>query len=102
MRGYQEASLATLTGELQEGLEARHGPIIGGDDLLRCLGYRTAAGFRQARRRGHVAVAVFALPNRRGFYALTRDVVHWLAQARLQVTGEYTPERGGNTTLATT
>ena len=65
---------------LHDGLLARHGPVLGGDDLARALGYRSQAAFRQARRRGQVDIALFSLPNRRGVFALTWVVATWLAR----------------------
>lgn len=69
-----------LAGWLHDGLLARHGPVLGGEDLARALGYRSQAAFRQARRRGQVDIALFSLPNRRGVFALTCVVATWLAQ----------------------
>lgn len=68
-----------LAEKLHEGLLTRHGPVLGGADLARALGYRSLAAFRQARRRGQVDIALFTLPNRRGVFALTLVVATWLA-----------------------
>ncbi len=68
-----------LIGQLYEDLLARHGPILGGADLAKAMGYRSLAAFRQARRRGQVEVDLFTLPNRRGVFALSIDVARWLA-----------------------
>ena len=59
-------------------LLATHGPLMGGADLRRALGLPSPAAFRQARRRGQIGVAVFAVPHRKGTFALTNDVAHWL------------------------
>lgn len=74
--------LQGLKAALREEMESRHGPLLGGTTLVAALGLKSAAALRQARKRGHVAVAVFTLPKRRGVFALTRDVADWLAQAR--------------------
>lgn len=66
---------------LYEDFRKRHGPILGGGDLAKAMGYRSLAAFRQARRRGQVEVELFSLPNRRGVFALGFDVAKWLAQA---------------------
>ena len=76
-------SLTLLTQELRQALEERHGPMLTGHALASCLGHGSVAGLRQARRRGHVTVALFTVPKRRGYFALTRDVADWLARARL-------------------
>lgn len=77
-----EHALQPLFQQLYEGLRADHGPILGGVDLARAMGYRSLAAFRQARRRGQIEVKLFTLPKRRGVFALGVDVAKWLAQAR--------------------
>ncbi len=72
---------APLINVLYEDLRSQHGPILGGADLSKALGYRSLAAFRQARRRGQVEVKLFSLPNRRGVFALGIEVAHWLAKA---------------------
>nr|WP_255692352.1 hypothetical protein [Luteimonas sp. XNQY3] len=62
----------------------RYGPVIGQDDLRQALGYASPGGFRQALARGVIPVPVFAIPHRRGKYALTKDVASWLAELRRQ------------------
>lgn len=63
-------------------LAARHGPLIGGADLWRSLGYPSAEAFRQAARRKRLPVPVFPVPQRRGKFALTFDIARWLTQIR--------------------
>lgn len=53
-------------------------PLLGGKELVRSLGYPTAAAFRQALRRGQVPVEVFSIANRRGKFALRADFNRWL------------------------
>jgi len=77
--------LSKLSKELQRDLEQQHGPLLSGDTLVAALGYPSAAALRQARRRGKLAVPMFTLPGRRGYFSLTRDVAYWLAQARATV-----------------
>ena len=78
-------TLIALREQLRESLLRLHGPLLGGEPLASALGHRTAASLRQARRRGHVAVPLFMVPNRRGWFALTQDVADWLASARAVV-----------------
>lgn len=82
---------------LRNELESRHGPLLGGPTLVAALGLASAAALRQARKRGHVAVAVFTLPKRRGVFALTRDVADWLAQARTDSASHSTQTKGAST-----
>jgi len=85
-----------LANELRESLEGRYGPLLGGANLVEALGYRNVAALRQARRRGHVAVTLFSLPKRRGYFALTRDVAEWLARAKvLAVSANQHEKEGG-------
>ena len=71
-----------LTRALERDLLERYGPLIGHDDLCRALGYASMDAFRQALVRRSVPVPVITLPNRRGKFALSRDVAAWLAGVR--------------------
>jgi hypothetical protein len=83
----------SLRDELRDALEARHGPLMGGDALWKALGFASAAAFRQAKRRGHVTVPLFTLPKQRGLFALTREIADWLGdvRARAQVMEDTDP-----------
>lgn len=63
------------------------GPLMGGEELRRALGYRTWAAFARAVRVNAVGIPVFEIPSRRGRFALTTDVAQWLVTMR----GEDTP-----------
>lgn len=72
---------------VQESLEAiildelmcRWGPLLQGDALRRALGFPTMTALRQAIARGTAPVPLFKIEGRRGRYALTWTVAHWLA-----------------------
>ncbi len=72
--------------ELAESLESelfsRHGPMISGDELRKALGYVSKEAFRQSLVRKTVPVPVFEIDNRRGKFALVKDVANWLAKQR--------------------
>lgn len=70
-----------LVEQLETDLLALYGPLIGGRDLQRVLGYRTAAAFRQAIARQKLPVNVFTLPNRKGRFCLAKDIARWLAES---------------------
>ncbi|AVP98906.1 hypothetical protein C7S18_17735 [Ahniella affigens] len=72
-----------LIAALERDLLGRYGPIIGADDLRQALGFTSQDAFRQAVFRGQVPVPIFALPNRRGKFALAKDIARWLAEVRL-------------------
>lgn len=80
--------LPRLRAELRESLLRLHGPLLGGEALASALGHRSAESLRQARRRGQVAVPLFTVPNRRGWYALTQDVADWLTATRARALDE--------------
>ena len=89
MTGYDkqiDCSLSPEATELAKALEReladKHGPLIADEDLRAALGYRSMDAFRQALVRKVVPVPVFAIPQRRGKFALVRDVAIWLAIQR--------------------
>ncbi|MCZ2157004.1 MAG: hypothetical protein LC114_24435 [Bryobacterales bacterium] len=69
-------SASEIAGRLSEV----YGPMISGAVLWRLLGYRTAAAFRQADKRGSLPVPTFSIPNRKSRHAWTKDVSAWLAK----------------------
>lgn len=70
---------------LESDLFQQHGPMMRDEDLRRALGFRTLEAFRQAFYRGDLPVPVFPIEKRRGKFALTRDVAHWLAAQRAAI-----------------
>lgn len=54
------------------------GPLIGGKDLMKALGYRTQASFYKAIRESRVNVAIFDIDGRKGKFAMTIEVGKWL------------------------
>lgn len=54
------------------------GATVGGDTLSRALGYRSQDAFRKAYQRGRLPVATFELSGRRGRFAASVDIAHWL------------------------
>ena len=68
-----------LVQALENDLLSRHGPMLGNDDLQVALGSPSREAFRQAVARETLPVPVFSLPNRRGKFALVKDVAVWLA-----------------------
>lgn len=60
----------------------RHGPIVGGAELRKSLGFRTPAGFQKARTQGTVGVRTFSMPGRQGVYAMTAEVCDWIITQR--------------------
>lgn len=77
-----------LSAELERQLTTRYGVMLGSKDLWRELGFRSPNAFRQALARGTLDVPVFAVQNRRGRFALAKDVAAWVAQQRMSAPGE--------------
>lgn len=70
------------TANLAETMLKEFGPLMGGEELRRALGYRTGAAFARAVRMGTIGIPLFEIPNRRGRFALTIDVAKWLIALR--------------------
>lgn len=67
-----------LAKKLHSDLMALFGPVIGGEDLHKVLGYKTGAAFRLALKQGDIDLSIFKIDKRRGKFALTVDIVTWL------------------------
>lgn len=75
-----------LARELNEQFVQQFGPILSSETLIKVLGYKSAAAYRQAVVRDTVPVPLFQIPHRRGRFALARDVAIWISQQRQGVT----------------
>ena len=75
-------SIEKLSVDLEKSLLHEYGPILYGDTLKRALGFPSIESLRQAISRGTIGIPVVPLEHRRGKYALTKGVAHWLAQRR--------------------
>ena len=69
---------AVLAKKLHSDLMALFGPVIGGEDLHKVLGYKTGAAFRLAHKQGDIDLSIFNIDKRRGKFSLTVDIVEWL------------------------
>lgn len=73
---------------LAKEMLAQYGPLLGGAALHQALGFTCAAAMRQAVIRNQVGVRLFNIANRRGKFALTRDVAEWLASCAADAAGD--------------
>lgn len=80
-----------LAALLERELTERHGVLMSGSELRRTLGYLTSDAFRQALARRTIPVPVFAIANRRGKFALTKEVAAWLAAQRAKAIDRQSP-----------
>lgn len=71
-----------LAKKIHSDLMALFGPVIGGEDLHKVLGYKTGAAFRLAFKQGDINLSIFKIDKRRGKFALTEDIVAWLIEQK--------------------
>ncbi len=67
---------------LEQQILEKYGWLVSGPDLYGLLGYKTKVAFNQAYRRGTINVPVFDIANRRGKFALTKDIAEWMTDCR--------------------
>ncbi|MGL4675909.1 MAG: hypothetical protein ACRCXK_13720 [Wohlfahrtiimonas sp.] len=72
--------------ELQEILYQMYGPLLASRDLWKILGFASPDAYRQARNEGRLPVPEFSLVGRKGYFSLTQDIIHWLAEQRSTAT----------------
>ncbi len=75
-----EEEFAALAKQLENDFLTLYGStMLTGSELQRALSYRTAGALRQAISRNTIPVKVFKIKNRRGYFALVKDIALWLA-----------------------
>ena len=80
----EEEEVEKLAEQLEKDLLQMYGsPLITGEDLQKAMGFRSVDALRQAIVRQTIPVKVFKLKNRRGKYALVKDIARWLAKESL-------------------
>ena len=78
----KEQEQVQLQAKLEVDLLQIYGPVLTGKDLQKTLGYASKDAFRQAITRKLIPVPLFEMKNRRGKFALAKDVACYLAQQR--------------------
>lgn len=84
--------LDELTSELEAVLTERYGLMLPSRVLWKLLGYPSTDAWRKAIQRKTIPVPIFKIPERSGYFALSRDVAVWIAKARMS--GEESTEGG--------
>ena len=79
-----DTETAALATTIEAELVSRYGPMLEPTALRMVLGYSSADAFRLAVKRNVAPVPVFRIPNRRGYFALSKEVAQWLAKVRSQ------------------
>lgn len=82
----KQRDIQKLAKDLETDMLNQYGPMVRGKELCQVLGYPSLAAMRQAIAREKVPVPIFPLENRRGKYALVKDVAMWLAEIRINAT----------------
>lgn len=67
------------TANLAKELHQEYGPLIGGPDLVKVLGFRSNASFKRAQKLGQIDLEMFGIEGRKGSFAYTRNVASWLS-----------------------
>lgn len=78
----EDISFESFKKQLEEELKQEFGHLICNQDLSLLLGFSNIGSFRQALKRGQIPVPIFTLENKRGKYALTKDIALYLAERR--------------------
>jgi hypothetical protein len=60
------------------------GPLIGGVDLVKILGFRTSSAFSKSLRERRIGIDIFDIPGRKGKFAYSEDVATWLSQVGIE------------------
>jgi hypothetical protein len=68
--------------ELEKDLTTKYGVILSSSVLVQILGYSNPEAFRQSLSRKTIPIPIFKIQNRRGHFALAKDVAMWIAQCR--------------------
>lgn len=74
------SDVTELAKQIEKELYESVGPLLFGEKLYSALGFSSSAAFRQALSRNYISIEIFSLPNRRGKFALSRDVARFLAR----------------------
>jgi hypothetical protein len=64
--------------QIETDLINRHGPVMGGKDLMKALGFQKMPALRKAIRENRLGINVFEMPGHRGKFALTTDVAKFI------------------------
>ena len=70
----------------------KYGPLIGGSDLVKILGYRTSSAFKKSVRESRVGIQIFDITGRKGKFAYSAEVAIWLSQLSSNITIEIKKE----------
>jgi hypothetical protein len=73
-----------LANKLEQELMDRYGLMVGGQDLRIVLGYNTASAFNLAFKLGDISLPIFNIEKRRGKFALSTDIAHWIASQKFK------------------
>jgi hypothetical protein len=72
----------------KEFLLNKYGPLVGGEELICILGFKTKAAFYRSLRMNKLGVEVFNIEGRKGKFALTENVADWLSSFNKKTKGD--------------
>ena len=69
---------------LEKELTEKHGAVVGNSDLRHLLGFKSYSSFNRAVRMNLLELDIFMIKNRRGKFALTKDVAQWISVLKIR------------------
>lgn len=84
----QSQTSQRLSTELTRTLTALYGPLVSSRELWRILGFANPAAYRQAIASRRIQLPLFEIEGRRGRFALTQEIAHWLVEQRSKIKEE--------------
>jgi len=79
---------------LQDRLWADFGPLMDGKSLCKILHFKSVNALNVAHSQGRLPFPVFNLDGRRGLFARTLEVAHWLEEASTNPKAEHSCHQG--------
>jgi hypothetical protein len=79
-----DSDFLRLRDSLDEDFLKLYGPVLTGDEIQKALRYPSVDAYRKSVTLQRVPVPLFEMENRRGKFALSKDVAHYLATRRFQ------------------
>lgn len=71
-----------MTQAIEKELVEKYGHLLNMEALRKTLAFPTIGALQQSINRGALKIPVFNIENRKGKFALAKDVAEWLAAQR--------------------
>lgn len=76
----------------------KYGELLTLDDVRELLKYPSVASLLQAHRRGKLPIRLITIPERRGWFATTRQAINFFH--KLEIDSQANPSDTGDTTMS--